>query len=115
MTRLPDRSKRQDALPALSDAPIDPGRFLERRSYRRRRRLDGLRLLPILGLWLFMVPLLWPGSAARLTDTGVSMSAALLYIFLVWCTLIILCAVLSWGQQRSAKHQSDVPAQQDMP
>lgn len=80
------------------DGPIEPGSFLEKRSYRRRRLTDGLRLLPILGLWLFMVPLLWPGAAARLTDTGVSMSSALLYIFCVWCVLIALCAFLSRGQ-----------------
>jgi hypothetical protein len=77
------------------DAPVDPDSFLEKRSYRRRRMTDALRLLPILGLWLFMVPLLWPGAAARLTGMGVSMSSALIYIFAVWTGLIVLCAALS--------------------
>ena len=37
-------------------API----FLEKRGYRQRRMMDAVRLLPFLGLMLWMVPLLWP-------------------------------------------------------
>lgn len=87
-------------LPSV-DTPVDAGSFLEKRSYRRRRMTDGLRLLPIFGFWLFMVPLMWPGAAARLTGTAVSMSSALIYVFAVWMILIVLCAVLSKGQGRS--------------
>lgn len=87
---------------------LDPGSFLEKRSYRRRRMMDGLRLLPVLALWLFMVPLLWPGASARLTATGVTLSSALVYIFAVWCGLIALCACLSMVQIRQ-----DGPASQD--
>ncbi len=66
--------------------------------------MDAVRLLPVLGLALWMVPLLWPvadplppvqdGAA-----TPVSMSAALTYIFGVWAGLIVLCLLL-WSRAR---------------
>jgi hypothetical protein len=35
--------------------------FLERRSYRRRRMMDAVRILPLLCTLLFLVvPLMWP-------------------------------------------------------
>ena len=34
--------------------------FLERETYRRRRIMDAARLLPLLGVALFALPLLWP-------------------------------------------------------
>ena len=89
--------------PPSLDMRVEAGGFLERRSYRRRRITDGLRLLPIFGLWLFMVPLLWPGATAQLTGLSVSMSSALIYIFAVWSTLIVICALLSIGQDRAAR------------
>ena len=52
--------------------------FLERRSYRRRRMQDAQRLLPVLGMLLWMVPVLWPTR----DETGhVTMSAAIYYVF----------------------------------
>ncbi|MEO1556713.1 MAG: hypothetical protein AAFS01_09795 [Pseudomonadota bacterium] len=63
--------------------------FLERRSYRRRRMMDALRLLPVLGVFMWMLPLFWPtpadGPAAPET---VALSTALTYVFLVWLALI---------------------------
>jgi hypothetical protein len=100
MTRAPDRSSGPRLKRTSLDGPVEPGSFLEKRSYRRRRKTDGLRLLPVLGLWLFMVPLLWPGASARLTGLGVPMSTALIYIFAVWFALIVLCAFLSATQNR---------------
>ena len=72
----------------MADRP-ETGVFLERRSYRRRRLIDGLKLLPFLGAWLFLLPVFWP-------DTGrvQSMSGALHFIFGVWFALIAVCAVL---------------------
>lgn len=61
--------------------------FLERRSYRMRRMLDAVRLWPLLGLVLWMVPLLWPLPEGQ-TDP-VPMSAALRYLFGVWGVLIL--------------------------
>ncbi len=35
--------------------------FLARHGYRRRRIMDAARVLPVLGAFLFFVPLLWTG------------------------------------------------------
>jgi len=82
--------------------PNDPGTFLERRTYRRRRLTDGLRLLPLLGLWLFMVPVLWPESKDVAGSDAVTMSSALIYIFAVWVGLIALCGAMVLAQLRSS-------------
>lgn len=68
--------------------------FLERGTYRRRRMMDAVRLVAILGAGLWMIPVLWPNSA---TDAGepVALSRALFFIFGVWLFLIVLSAVLS--------------------
>lgn len=63
--------------------------FLERESYRRRRIMDFARLLPILGLFFFMLPLL--GGA-----DGISRTASnLVYFFLAWFALIIMAWLLA--------------------
>ena len=71
--------------------------FLERRGYRRRRLRDAVRLLPVLGLALWMVPLMW-----QTPETGaepVAMSDALSYVFGVWALLVALALVL-WLRTR---------------
>jgi hypothetical protein len=68
--------------------------FLERANYRRRRVIDAVRLLPVLGALLWAVPLLW-------TPGETSSSAALLYIFGIWLGLVVLAVVLSVGLGRS--------------
>lgn len=68
--------------------------FLERKSYRRRRLMDALRLVVLLGIVLWMMPLLWPTGS----DAGaepLSMSRALFYVFGVWVLLIALAAGLA--------------------
>lgn len=72
-------------------APLPPGRplFVARKSYRLRRLMDAARLLPLLGLLLFLFPVLWapePSTAHSTVFDG-------LYLFLVWLALI-LCAGL---------------------
>ncbi len=62
--------------------------FLERRSYRQRRVLDALRLVPLLGALLWAVPLLW-------RDGSVPTSRAILYIFGVWAGLVVLALALT--------------------
>lgn len=69
----------------------DTGVFLERRSYRRRRLIDGLRLLPFVGAWLFLLPVFWPGEG---TEQAPSMSVALYYVFGAWLALTVACGVL---------------------
>ncbi len=65
--------------------------FLERRSYRRRRLADAARLLPVLGLFLIGLPVLW----APAEDRGRDMATTGIYLFVVWLGLIVAAAVLS--------------------
>ncbi|WP_127900651.1 hypothetical protein [Solirhodobacter olei] len=63
--------------------------FLARQSYRLRRLMDAARLLPVLGLFLFLVPVLWgpPSSHSTVTDG--------IYLFFVWLVLIVCAFLLS--------------------
>lgn len=63
--------------------------FLARKSYRRRRMIDALRLVPVVGALLFMVPVLGATGHA-----GASFRGAI-YLFSSWALLILLTAVLS--------------------
>ena len=83
-----------------------PPIFLERQSYRRRRMLDALRLLPVLGVMLWMFPLFWPIEGGEDGDL-VALSNAATYVFGVWLFLI-LCALLLW---RVLRH--DLPGDVD--
>ena len=62
--------------------------FLERRTYRRRRLIDAVRLLPLAALILFIVPALMSGAA-----DGFSTARLLVYFFGIWLALIALAAV----------------------
>ena len=68
--------------------------FLEKRSYRQRRMVDAIRLLPFLGLLLWMIPLGWPVPSDPTGQEGIPMSLALKYIFGVWVLLVVLGALL---------------------
>lgn len=75
-----------------------PGRplFLARAPYRRRRLRDASRLLPVLGLFLLLLPLLWAPKART------SLQAAdVVYFFVVWLVLIALAAAFAPGLRRS--------------
>ncbi len=78
-----------------------PPLFLERGSYRQRRWMDAIRLLAVLGLVLWMIPLLWPSGDP--TSEGVPMSRALHYVFGVWLLLIGAC----YGLTRRARTLPD--------
>ncbi len=74
--------------------------FLEKRSYRRRRMMDAVRLLPFLGGMLWMVPLLWPVPETTTPSAPVMpMSVALRYVFGVWL-LLILASWALWRRTR---------------
>jgi len=80
----------------MSDRP--PPIFLERRTYRRRRIIDAIRVLPLFGTALFMLPLLWPTAQGE-EATGipaVSMSDILVYVFGAWAVLIAAIVGLSF-------------------
>lgn len=72
------------------ESAVPPPVFLERQSYRRRRLSDAARLLPLLGVALLSVPLLWP--AADDAGAGIAplpTSVAMSYLFSVWAALIL--------------------------
>ncbi|MEL7025964.1 MAG: hypothetical protein AAGO57_01875 [Pseudomonadota bacterium] len=80
--------------------------FLERRSYRRRRLVDAGRLMPVFGLVLFFLPLLWAGNG--------STSGGFVYLFIAWGLLIAIMAVLARslsgavsGDWRKDDHDTD--------
>lgn len=70
--------------------------FLERRVYQHRRLSDAAKLLPIAGLFLFLMPALLLGSADGDAATGAT-SLRLIYFFFVWICLIATCAVIARG------------------
>ena len=78
--------------------------FLERRGYRLRRMMDALRFLPLLGLGLWMVPLLWPASetTAQVDLDPMPLSMALQYIFGIWALLVLA----AWGLWRHTREQA---------
>ena len=66
--------------------------FLARAPYRRRRLRDAARVLPVLGLFLLMLPLLWA------PDARMALGAAdVIYFFSVWVILIVLAAAFAPG------------------
>ncbi len=65
--------------------------FLERANYRQRRLRDASRLLPILGIVLWTIPLLWRTDQA----VGPSNSRMVIYIFGVWVTLIVASTLIA--------------------
>ncbi|WP_300512833.1 hypothetical protein [Aliiroseovarius sp.] len=69
--------------------------FLARQTYRRRRVADAARLLPLLGVLLFMLPLLGAAGAGNGGEGTGSTSIGGIYIFAVWGGLILAAALLS--------------------
>jgi hypothetical protein len=66
--------------------------FLARAPYRQRRLRDAARLLPVLGMFLLLLPLLWaPGERMSLR------AADVVYFFAVWLALIGLAAAFAPG------------------
>lgn len=90
--------------------------FLERRRYRQRRLMDAVRLLPLLGLILWMVPLMWPvpqsaGGVAGVEGAGgdpggISVASALTYVFGIWAAMI-LAGLLLWWRTRGSGATDD--------
>ncbi|MGL4281661.1 MAG: hypothetical protein ACRCS0_14960 [Albidovulum sp.] len=65
--------------------------FLARKSYRRRRMTDAARLLPIVGVFLILMPILWQPAITPAPDTGYGVA----YLFIVWTLLILAARVIS--------------------
>jgi hypothetical protein len=69
--------------------------FLARAPYRRRRLRDAARILPVLGLFLLLLPLLWAPDARMALAAG-----DVIYFFAVWLGLILLAAAFAPGLSR---------------
>ena len=80
----------------MPDRPV----FLERQTYRMRRLMDAVRLLPFLGLALWMVPLMWPYPEVSPDADGITTGVALRYIFGVWLGLV-LAGFMLWHRTRT--------------
>ena len=76
--------------------------FLERQTYRRRRLIDWIKFLPLLGVVLWMIPLLWGTQG----DDAVSTGSALIYIFLIWF-LLVLASYVSARSLKTALDRRD--------
>jgi hypothetical protein len=79
--------------------PVEP-LFLARRTYRRRRLMDALRLLPWLGAFLFGLPLLWRDPTT---------AHGLIYLFAAWALLIVLSAALVRRFTHDPGAEADTP------
>jgi hypothetical protein len=79
--------------------------FLERANYRQRRLGDAALFLPVLGLVLWLIPLLWQQDG----PDAPSNSGAVIYIFAVWVVLIVLSAVLSRVLRDTPPADTDPP------
>ncbi|MGB3313104.1 MAG: hypothetical protein WBB85_01730 [Albidovulum sp.] len=71
--------------------PMKQPRFLARQSYRRRRMADAARLLPLLGLFLILLPILWRPAQSPAPDTA----SGGVYLFIVWLVLIAIACILA--------------------
>ena len=80
-----------------------PPLFLERESYRRRRVMDAARVLPVAGLLLFLVPLLWAPQDSPEPDTA----RGGIYMFAVWAVLILAAALMA--RRLGAETRADPP------
>ena len=74
--------------------------FLARAVYRQRRLRDAARLLPLVGFFLLMLPLMWSDAA------GAGRTAV--YVFSVWALLIGLAAYVA---PRLAQPEADSTAE----
>jgi uncharacterized membrane protein len=74
---------------------VSPPVFVGRAGYRQRRVRDALRLLPLLGVVLVLVPLLWVRADHAGPGEAVSNATALVYLFGAWALLIVLAFALS--------------------
>lgn len=79
--------------------------FLERQSYRRRRLIDLIKILPLIGLMLWLVPLLWPTEGAE----QVSSANATIYIFAIWFVLIVAKAISVHAFNAGGSQKDEVP------
>jgi hypothetical protein len=76
--------------------------FLARAPYRLRRLRDAARVLPVLGLFLLLLPLLWAPDARMALTAG-----DIIYFFGVWLVLIALAAAFAPGLRGGGDEDED--------
>jgi len=67
--------------------------FVARDTYRRRRMMDAARMLPVVGIVLILLPLLWSPAGDEPRDTAMDG----IYLFAIWGLLVALAAMLAPG------------------
>ncbi|MDP4033808.1 MAG: hypothetical protein Q8P60_13340 [Pseudorhodobacter sp.] len=75
----------------MAQTPGTPPLFLRPASYRQRRRRDAARLLPVVGLFLMLLPVLWAPQDTFRRDTAPDG----IYLFVIWAILIALAMLIS--------------------
>jgi hypothetical protein len=75
----------------MAQAPRNAPLFLRPASYRHRRRRDAARLLPVVGAFLVLLPILWAPQNTFQRDTAPDG----IYLFVVWAVLIGLAMLIS--------------------
>lgn len=88
-------------------APRAAPLFLARRPYRQRRVMDAARLLPLAGIVLFLLPVIWSANPFRAGSTA----GGGLYLFAVWAGLIAAAAIFGHWLARIAAEETpaDLP------
>ncbi len=76
----------------MARAPL----YLARESYRRRRLTDAARLLPVVGIVLIILPILW----GPVDGDGPATAGAKVYLFAVWFGLVAVAWLLSRALSR---------------
>ena len=78
--------------------------FLERETYRRRRLMDAARILPVVGLVMILLPVLWTGREGGMTTAGESV-----YLFALWIALILAAGLLSRPLRAALRRETAPP------
>lgn len=76
----------------MSRSPL----FLRPASYRRRRQRDAARLLPFVGMFLFLLPILWAPAQSFRRDTAPDG----IFLFVGWAAMILLAALIARSLSR---------------
>jgi hypothetical protein len=81
--------------------------FVNPGTYRRRRLRDAARLLPVVGGFLFLLPILWAPGITDRSDTAPDG----IYLFAVWAGLVACAAVMA--RPLSEEDRAPPPAREE--
>ncbi|MFV0244313.1 MAG: hypothetical protein ACK5IB_04740 [Qingshengfaniella sp.] len=82
--------------------------FLAYRPYRQRRVADASRALPAIGLFLFLVPVLWNRPGAE-SGAGPGLAVQWLYAIGVIVFLAALAGLIAWGLSHAGENGAERP------